>query len=519
MRIEYYIKGVNDASAAEELAEAVGRSLPECEVVIDDDLTTLTVSGEFGDGGKERERVEALLGARKIEFMRAEKGETYVICEKRLCRIPLLAAICAVIAAIVISSLATFAICLSVKKPEAPQYLVIDTPKQFENLVKLDEFFKKYSFDGYDEDEMAEAILDAYISATGDVYAEYLNAEEYNAFFDEREGKFVGIGVSIISTELVLDGIAYKAIEITSVFKDTPAMENGVQVGDLIMFVEHEGELTLVDSIGYTQASDDMLGEEGTNAHFIVYRPDGGDYVALEFSIERKEVRSESVSYKVSETDSEIGIVHISGFDLTTPKQFKEAISVLRDFYKVKYFVFDLRHNHGGSIDSAETILTYFLNRGEEIFSIEYADGSGEISNARTKRYNAEYSNYNVSEEEIGMYRDLDFIVLTNGNTASAAELFTATMRDYSLAKIVGQKTYGKGCMQRMYSLESLGIEGGLKLTIAMYYSASKTVYHGIGITPDYEIELDDEAKKINFYILPEDKDAQLQKAIELLRK
>lgn len=519
MRIEYYIKGVNDALAAEELAEAIGKSLPECEVVIDDDLTTLTVSGEFGDGGKERERVEELLLARKIEFMRAEKGETYVICEKRLCRIPLLAAICAVIAAIVISSLATFAICLTIKKPEAPQYLVIDTPKQFENLVKLDEFFKEHSFDGYDEDEMAEAILDAYISATGDVYAEYLNAEEYDAYFDEREGHFVGIGVSIISTELVLDGIGYKAIEIISVFKDTPAMEHGVQVGDLIMYVEHEGELTLVDSIGYTQASDDMLGEAGTYAHFIVYRPDGGDYVSHEFSIERREVNSESVTYKVSETDSEVGIVQISGFDLTTPLQFKEAISVLRDVYKVKYFVFDLRNNHGGSLDSIETVLTYFLNKGDEIYSLEYADGTKVVSSARTKRYNAYYSNYNVSAEEIGMYRDLDFIVLTNGNTASAAELFTATMRDYSLAEIVGQKTYGKGCMQTIFPLDSIGIEGGLKLTVAMYYSASKIVYHGTGIVPDHEIELSDEAKKINFYILPEDKDAQLQKAIELLTK
>ena len=518
MRIEDYIKGVGDARAAEELTREIAELLPECEVSIDDDRATLTVSGDCAED-RVRERVEERLSSRSIEFMRAEDSETYVLRDKKPRRIPLLAAVCAVIAAIVISSLATFAICLSFKKPEAPQYLVVDTPKQFENLVKLDEFFKKYSFDGYDEDKMAEAILDAYISATGDIYAEYLNAEEYDAYFDEREGHFVGIGVSIVNTEIVIEGRAYKTIEIISVFKDSPAMESGVEVGDRIMYVEHEGELTLVNTIGYTKALDDMLGETGTMAHFVVYRPSDSDYEEIEFTIPRREVQSESVTYKVSESDSQVGIVHISSFDLTTPMQFKEAISVLRDVYGVKYFVFDLRNNPGGSLDSIETVLCYFLNRGDEILSVEYADGSTNSSSARAKRYTSEYSNYNVSAEEIGMYRDLNFTVLTNGNTASAAELFTATMRDYSLAKIVGETTYGKGCMQTLFPLDSIGIEGGLKLTVAMYYSASKTVYHGTGIKPDYEIELSEEAKKINFYILPEEKDAQLQKAIELLTK
>jgi len=79
--------------------------------------------------------------------------------------------------------------------------------------------------------------------------------------------------------------------------------------------------------------------------------------------------------------------------------------------------------------------------------------------------------------------------------------------------------TYGKGCMQTLYPLEYMGIEGGLKLTVAMYFSASKTVYHGTGIVPDYKVELSDEAKQINPFLLTEDKDAQMQKAIELLTK
>ena len=325
--------------------------------------------------------------------------------------------------------------------------------------------------------------------------------------------------MSIVNTVVEISGVKYGVMEVISVFKDSPAMESGVMVGDYIMYVESDGEMKLVDAIGYTQALDDMLGESGTPARFIVYRKSGAGFEDIEFEITRRKVESESVIYKVSELNSEVGIVNITGFDLTTPEQFKEAVNTLRDTHKCKYFVFDVRNNPGGSLDSIETVLTYFLDEGDEIVSTEYADGTKESSSARAKTYIEEYSGLNVKKSEIGMYKDLNFIVLTNENTASAAELFTATMRDYGLAKVVGMTTYGKGCMQSLYPLDSYGIEGGLKLTVAMYYSASKTVYHGTGIVPDYEIDLSDEAKKINFYVLPEEKDAQLQKAIELLTK
>ena len=203
---------------------------------------------------------------------------------------------------------------------------------------------------------------------------------------------------------------------------------------------------------------------------------------------------------------------------MTTPPQFKEAVDTLKG-QGCEYFVFDVRNNPGGAHDSIETVLTYFLNEGDEIISTEYSTGEKETQYARVKKYSSEYSGFNVSKEEIGMYKDLKCIVLTNENTASAAELFTATLRDYNIAKVVGGTTYGKGCMQTLFPLDAYGIEGGLKLTVAMYYSKSKTVYHGTGIVPDYAVALSDEALEYNFFLLPEDKDAQMQKAIEELTK
>ena len=476
---------------------------------------------------------------------RQDNGE-YVYVGKKPKTIPLYAAICAIIICIVMSVLATFALCTILDSPydgnkdgsgkgelsteqngtegEGQQNGGnintdgLDVPSYFKDVIVLDEVFKQYSFDGIDEEKMQEAILDAYIAATGDIYAEYLNAEEYEAYFTERKGEFVGVGVSIVNSEITVNGYTYKVMEIISVFKDSPALESGVKVGDCIMYVDNGGELTLVDEMGYTQALDVMLGEAGTLANFVVFRPQGSDWEEIEFSIARRKVETQSVYYRVSETNSKVGIINITGFDMTTPPQFKNAVDSLKES-GCEYFVFDVRNNPGGALDSIETVLTYFLNEGDEIVSTEYSTGETETQYARVKRYSSEYSGFNVAKEEIGMYKDLNCIVITNENTASAAELFTATLRDYGLAKVVGGTTYGKGCMQTLFPLSYYGLEGGLKLTVAMYYSQSKTVYHGIGIEPDYKVALSDEALEYNFFLLPEEKDDQMLKAIEELVK
>ena len=165
-------------------------------------------------------------------------------------------------------------------------------------------------------------------------------------------------------------------------------------------------------------------------------------------------------------------------------------------------------------------MLSYFLNKGDVIVSTEYADSSlNDVDVVRAVNYGSSYAGYNVSKSDIGKYKDLigKCVVLTNKSTASAAELFTATFRDYEIAPIVGQTTYGKGCMQNIIDLSHFGMKGALRVTTAMYFSKSHTVYHGTGIAPDYEVALSEEALEYNFFLIPEEKDDQLQKAIEVL--
>ena len=142
------------------------------------------------------------------------------------------------------------------------------------------------------------------------------------------------------------------------------------------------------------------------------------------------------------------------------------------------------------------------------------------ISYTPPKEGEADYTTCNVAAEEIGKYHGYEMVVLTNENSASAAELFTAALRDYDLAEIVGVKTFGKGSMQSIIPLSYYGntYVGAIKLTTKLYFPPCGEGYDGgIGITPDYPVELSEEAASVHFLKLTEDIDNQLQKAISLL--
>ena len=143
----------------------------------------------------------------------------YVHVGKKPKMMPVSVAICIMIVCTVFSILITFSLCtvhlVGLSNNSTPSGDVnintddLEVPSYFKDVVVLDEIFKTYSFDGIDEEKMGEAMLDAYISATGDIYAEYLNAEEYAAYFEERKGEFVGIGVSIVNSEITVSGYTY----------------------------------------------------------------------------------------------------------------------------------------------------------------------------------------------------------------------------------------------------------------------------------------------------------------------
>ncbi len=394
-----------------------------------------------------------------------------------------------------------------------------DGRTDFSELQFLDQFFKTYSYHDLSDTEFLSAVLKAYVAATGDLYAEYYTAEEYEAMLSDRNGENVGVGISVIQTTVTVGGASYTAMEIVTAFPNSPAIENGVMPGDLVVYVGVGEDRELIDSIGYTEALNRMRGEKGTVAEFTVLRPksDGG-YEEIAFSIPRSEYTMQSVEGKISETDPTVGIVRILQFDLTTPEQFETAMDKLINA-GIKKFVFDVRNNPGGDLKSICAVLSYFLEEGDLILSTEDRDGNKEETFVKAVSYSGDYKGCSVKRSDIGKYRDYDMAVLTNQNTASAAELFTATLRDYDLATIVGTTTYGKGSMQTIYALSYWGYEGAVKLTTRHYFPPSGVGYDGIGIVPDVAVELSEEAAKTNIYKLKEADDAQFLAALSELNK
>lgn len=387
-------------------------------------------------------------------------------------------------------------------------------------LATLDSLFSQlyYDYDDIDKEALGVALLKAYVEATGDLYAEYYTAEEFAEMSAENNGDMEGIGVSVIYTNLEINGVEYGVMQIIAVYENTPAAKAGVQVGDCIAYVGEGEDHVLVQTAGYTKAVAKLRGKAGTTASFTVLRKnEKNEYEEVSFNIVREHFTTQSVSGRVLDADSSVGVVRIMQFDLTTPTQFSAIMDELKE-KGCKYFVFDVRNNPGGDLKSIEAVLSFFLSEGDLLVSTEDKYGNSSKDVVKVYTGTGDYAGCSVKKSDIGKYRGTPCVVLTNGNTASAAELFTQTMRDYNLAKIVGTKTYGKGCMQSIFTLERYGIPGALKLTTRMYFSKSHHVYHGIGIEPDETVELSEEALKYNVFVLPDELDDQLQKALQILK-
>lgn len=328
-----------------------------------------------------------------------------------------------------------------------------------------------------------DAMINAYVAATGDRYARYMNPQEFAEYASSMQGDLVGIGVQVIYHEET------GGIEIMMIMPDSPAEELELQPGDVIVGVEN----LRVEKDGYEALFNAITGEAGTKVNLTILR-DGKE---LQMTATRAHVKTLSVTYKLL-SDEKTGVIRITEFNATTPTQFMDAVDALQEAGATR-LIYDLRNNLGGQLNSVLSVLSYLLPKGSALIRVADAQGN-------------EVTYYD--EEEIDHSVDCPMAVLTNGNTASAAELFTACLRDYEKAIIVGELTYGKGCMQYMYTLPN---GGALSLTTRMYSPPLGDNYDGVGITPDIAVSLSAEAAKLNPLKLTEENDDQLKAAISAL--
>lgn len=435
-------------------------------------------------------------------------------------RIALTTFICSAVALVLAAVMVTYTLCSSAyqkKLADAKLENSVVYKSGYSELDVLSKIFDMYSFEELDDNALRTAVLKAYVSATGDTYAEYYTDEEYAALTAEMAGEAQGIGINIINSAVDIGGTEYKALKVINVVKDSPAEDAGLKLGDYVIAVGDLEENTTLNALGYDMGLKQLQGEKGTYAEFIVYRPDGS--TTLPFKIMRDEFTTTSVMYKKADdgVSANTGVVKIISFDLTTPSQLSAAIDALKAQGCDK-FVFDVRYNPGGELSSIVATLSYFLNEGDTVISVKDKAGNEEVTRVGVVAEGE--ASCTVSAEDIGKYADLDMVVLCNESTASAAELFVANFRDHKLGKVIGTTTYGKGSMQSYMSLAYFGINGVLKLTTRMYFPPCGESYEGEGIAPDVEIAVSESAASKNIYdIMGTSEDGQLVEAVKHFKK
>ncbi|MBQ7921779.1 MAG: S41 family peptidase [Clostridia bacterium] len=375
---------------------------------------------------------------------------------------------------------------------EVDEGLEVSSEFMYKLVTKLEEvdyLYRNYYIGEIDDDKLIDMTISGYVAGTGDDYANYYNAEEFQEMLSDLEGEMSGIGINVIyNTDL-------HVIEVLNVMPDSPALEAGVQSGDLIITVG-EDPVEYVEEIGYYAAVAKLQGKEGTEAIFSVAR--GEHYEeTVDFRITRAKITEQTVMHHVYGPDATVGVIKITGFDSKTPEQFVAAVEDLTG-QGCTDLVVDLRYNPGGELSSIVTVLDYILPEGP-IIRIFDAQGN-------------EVDSYYSEATEL----DIPMAVVVNGSTASAAELFTSALRDYEKAVIVGTTTYGKGCMQTTVPLSDAS---AVSITYRMYNPPYGENYHGVGITPHIEVELAEELQNKNIYKITDEEDNQLAAAVAALKE
>lgn len=353
---------------------------------------------------------------------------------------------------------------------------VKEKAEKYERLEALDTYVRENYYEAQlDEDGVMDGILKGYVAGLGDPYSVYMNDEEYDAYLSRESGRTVGIGVTVQPTE---DG----NIEILAVEDGSPAQKSGLLAGDIIIGVDGQN----VAELAYADAVDLVRGEEGTKVKITILR----NSREVEYGITRMTFDVKTVSAEL--LNGHIGYIRITSFRENTDEQFQAALDEMLA-NGADALLFDVRSNGGGLLDSLERMLDPLLPEGV-IATATYQDG-----NTETVVYS------DASEVELPM------TVLINGSSASAAELFAASLRDFKSAKLIGTTSFGKGIMQ---TTRRLSDGGGVTLTVATYQTTRSECYHGVGLEPDQTVEPDEET---DVNAADPDTDPQLAAAIESL--
>ncbi len=349
---------------------------------------------------------------------------------------------------------------------------------QLANDENVQDFLNVYSkiVSQYYEDVDKKAVIDSAISGMtnylDDTYTSYLDEDKANSLKTELNKTYVGIGVVLKDNKVV------------NIIENSPAHKAGIMAGDIVTKVNGND----VTDISKEQLAK-MINENSEGADIAVAR--NGEILEFD-NIKPETLNSPSITYNMVENG--IAYMKISVFSNTLSQQIKFAITELSKQNMNKLLI-DLRDNTGGYLEQAYESAELFLEKGKVVYSL--VDKSNKIKKVKDE-----------TEEK----QNIPVIILVNGNTASAAEIFAASLKDSYGANIVGKTTFGKGKVQHTYSLDSGGL---VKYTSSKWLRPNGQCIDNIGITPDYDIDnsVTQNEEGVSTLI-----DNQYNKAMELLK-
>ncbi len=291
-----------------------------------------------------------------------------------------------------------------------------------------------------------------------DPHSSYMNAQQYADMQVQTSGQFGGLGLEVTQVSGLL--------KVISPIDDTPGSRAGIKPGDII--VEINGHST--EGLGLEEAVNKMRGQVGTQIMLTLKR--NGINTPVHVTLTREIIKIQDVKYKLLTTpEGADGYIRLDSFDENAGQHIHDAVDALEKQANghIHGFILDMRDNPGGLLDQAVAVSDDFLSTGEIVSThgrhpqddqVWYAQSGDITTNAPV-------------------------VVLTNGGTASAAEIVTAALQQNRRALVLGTKTFGKGSVQTVMPIDNAG---ALRLTTALYYTPSGKSIQDYGVTPDVTV-------------------------------
>lgn len=329
--------------------------------------------------------------------------------------------------------------------------------------------------------ELEYGMIEGYVSSYKDPYTVFFPPKEAKSFAENVKGSFGGVGMNV--------GMKDGNVVVIAPLKDSPAMKAGILAGDIITAVDGQS----IIGMSSDEAVNLIRGEVGTVVKITVLHPKANS--TTDITIKRDTIKIPTIDI---EKKDGVFIIHLYNFSAESPELFRGA---LNEFLQsgLQRMIIDVRGNPGGYLDAAVSMSSFFLDEGKVVVS-ERQGQAETVVNHRSYGYT-------------GVPRGTKVVVLVDGGSASASEILAGALKDHGVAKVVGEKSFGKGSVQELVNFDD---GSALKVTIAKWFTPNGINISEHGIKPDVEALIGTSTPKMDVKGNPVD--TQLEKAIEIVR-